>query len=222
MNLWAIIGGGESLKVEDIDRLRYRAKVICVNDAYRICPWGDYLYARDLDWWKSTPYGHSAPNHILARLSFDGYLLTGSALAASEFGIRHIDTVGPLGGLSASGAVHEGPPGAQNSGYQAIGIAVHNIVASGKPGKILLLGFDMGGRHWFGDHPAPLTNVKVNEYPMFARGFNSMVPDLSALGVEVVNCSPISAITCFRFGTVADEIRQIDPTLTESQPSRGE
>jgi hypothetical protein len=71
---------------------------------------------------------------------------------------------------------------------------------------------DMRGKHWFGDHPAPLTNVAENEYPMFAQGFNTMVPDLAALGVEVINCSPISAITCFRFATVQAALDEV-PTV---------
>jgi len=44
---------GPSLTEEDCDRARQaRATVIAVNDAYRLCPNADYLYACDQAWWK--------------------------------------------------------------------------------------------------------------------------------------------------------------------------
>lgn len=80
-----------------------------------------------------------------------------------------------------------------NSGYQAINIAV---LAGAK--RILLLGYDMkftGGRsHSHNGHP-----VKMAEqaYRGYAKNFASMLPHLKRLGIEVVNCAPGSAITCF-------------------------
>lgn len=83
-----------------------------------------------------------------------------------------------------------------NGGYQAVNIAV---LAGAK--RILLLGYDMrfaGGRsHWHAGHP-----VKVDEgaYTKYARNFNTMLPVLKKRGVEVINCTPGSAITAFARG----------------------
>ncbi len=64
--------------------------------------------------------------------------------------------------------------------------------------RILLLGYDAktgpkNEAHWFGDHPAaskPRVDLFVSKMP-------SLVPPLRALGIEVVNCSRRTALTCF-------------------------
>ena len=81
----------------------------------------------------------------------------------------------------------------RNSGYQAINIAV---LAGAR--RILLLGYDMrfidGRQHWFGNHP--IKNHEA-EFTGYAKRFRTMVEPLEKLGVEVVNCSPGSAIDAF-------------------------
>lgn len=80
-----------------------------------------------------------------------------------------------------------------NSGYQAINVAV---LAGAK--RVLLLGYDMrfasGRTHSHGGHPVQMPE---DAYRSYARKFSSMVPHLKRLGVEVLNCTPSSAITCF-------------------------
>lgn len=65
--------------------------------------------------------------------------------------------------------------------------------------RILLLGYDgkfgPGGKsHWFGDHP-----VRSDEptTATLARNLKQLVEPLATLGVEVINCSPDSAVDCF-------------------------
>lgn len=81
----------------------------------------------------------------------------------------------------------------RNSGYQALNIAV---LAGAK--KIVLLGYDMrfdgGKQHWFGEHPIRNTEA---EFATYAKRFRSTLPQLKTLGVEVLNCSPISLIDAF-------------------------
>lgn len=81
----------------------------------------------------------------------------------------------------------------RNSGYQAINFAVHAT-----PARIALLAYDMrfdGGKaHFHGDHP-----IKSHEpdFVGFAKRFRTMLPQLKTLGIEVLNCSPISLIDAF-------------------------
>ena len=91
----------------------------------------------------------------------------------------------------------------QNSGYQAIGLAYH-LGAS----RILLLGYDMqftdGRSHWHGDHPRGMGNA--NSVDKWARHFPAMAADLSAEGIEVLNCSRQTALTCFQRATIEDAL----------------
>lgn len=76
-----------------------------------------------------------------------------------------------------------------NSGFQGLNLAI----LFGSP-YIVLVGFDMrivsGKSHFFGDHPQGLFQRK--EYESFARKF---VP--APEGVEIVNATPGSALTCY-------------------------
>lgn len=99
-------------------------------------------------------------------------------------------------GLSFDPAyIHEGG----NSGYQAINLAVHFGAK-----RILLLGYDMGGKHWFGDHPKSLP-VKSN-YQIFMDNFATLPNDLKAAGVEVINCSRKTALAVFPRSTIEREL----------------
>lgn len=93
-----------------------------------------------------------------------------------------------------------------NSGYQAVNLAV-----LGGANRILLAGYDMkmgpgGKRHWHGDHPAALSQFHAASLERWRAAFPSMLPDLQRLGVEVINCTPGSAIECFPFAKLEDVI----------------
>lgn len=89
----------------------------------------------------------------------------------------------------------------QNSGHQAIAWAYQKGAR-----KIVLVGYDMqhtGGRtHWHGDHPRGLTNAQGIEG--WRRWFEPLAKDLALLGVEVINCSEETALTCFKRGNLHD------------------
>lgn len=101
---------------------------------------------------------------------------------------------GAEGGLSVDGsAIVTG----YNSGHQALNIAV---LAGAS--RVVLLGYDgkpgPGGRmHWFGDHPV---KTPPSWLPLYCRQLRVAAPMIAALGVEVVNCSPGSAIDAFARG----------------------
>lgn len=79
----------------------------------------------------------------------------------------------------------------RNSGYQAVNIAV---LAGAQ--RIILLGYDGrvidGKTHCFpGGHP------DKTHGGLYAKEYRSMVEPLRKLGVEVLNCTPGSAIDAF-------------------------
>lgn len=82
-----------------------------------------------------------------------------------------------------------------NSGYQAI-----NLAYLWGAERIILLGFDMqhtsGKVHFFGDHPKHLANGPCfhSIIPMFDR----LAKDLEEEGVEVINATRTTALTCFK------------------------
>ena len=56
-----------------------------------------------------------------------------------------------------------------------------------------------GRKHWHPLHPGHTVNPAedTTRYAMFRQVFESIVAPLEALGVEVLNCSRHSALTCF-------------------------
>ena len=98
------------------------------------------------------------------------------------------------------------PPGwigsGRNSGFQALNLAIQ---FGANP--ILFLGLDMrldAGSHWHGDHPPGLNNPNPEIVEVWRRIFAAEAPRLKARGIDVVNCSPGSALDCFEMANIED------------------
>lgn len=85
-------------------------------------------------------------------------------------------------------------PAGTNSGLQAMRVALM-LGAT----RIILLGLDMKGTHYFGKHPATLKNSTPADYQRMILHFHRWKAD-----AEVINCSPGSALTCFKTAALAD------------------
>ena len=97
----------------------------------------------------------------------------------------------PHAGISVDRSlIHTGA----NSGFQALNLA---ILAGAS--RVFLLGYDMqetGGKsHWFGDHPGSLK--RTSPYALFRKSFDDAADQIARLGVEVINCSSETSLTCF-------------------------
>jgi len=81
-----------------------------------------------------------------------------------------------------------------NSGAQAINLA---YLYGAK--TIILLGYDMqhtnGQKHFFGDHTGPLHN---GNHANYVKCFDKLANDLASEGVEVINCTRVTALTQFK------------------------
>lgn len=199
-----IAGAGPSLAAEDLERVQARARqdphvrLIVINRIWQWAPWADLLYACDGKWWRSS----EAPGPG----RFAGLKATQDPRAA-EFGALRV----PLdleGGTRKPGMSLEPwliRSGA-NSGYQALNLSLHLAGA----GRRILLGFDMqaAGRatHCHGEHDAAerLKNPGPANFEEWRSLFASAVPDLARAGVEVVNCSRDTALTCFPRASLED------------------
>lgn len=179
---YVLIGGGPSLTPEDVDAVRGRARVIAINDAYRLAPWADVLYAADRKW---IDWHDGVPSFTGPKFSIEG----GSTPATTRPGWTVLRNTGFVG-------LELDPTGLRagfNSGYQALNLAVHLGAR-----RILLLGYDMapavdGRSHWFGDHPDKMPSP----YDQMRAAFATLVEPLAELGVEVINCSRQTALLTF-------------------------
>lgn len=82
-------------------------------------------------------------------------------------------------------------PGAHsgtNSGLLGM-MAAHYLGAT----RILMCGFDLRGTHFFGKHPLPLCNTTSDRFDGFKKQFAMWRPR----GLEIVNCTPDSALTAY-------------------------
>ena len=173
------LGGGPSLTPADVDTVRGWAPVIAINDAYRVAPWADVLYACDDKWW--------AWHQGVATFAGAKYAL--DAKATRWPGVQVLRNAGEKGLELDPTGLRTG----RNSGYQAINLAVHVGAA-----RIVLLGYDMspapdGRTHWFGDHP----DKAPSPYALMRTAFDTLVAPLAAAQVEVLNCSRRTALTAF-------------------------
>jgi hypothetical protein len=60
-----------------------------------------------------------------------------------------------------------------------------------------------GRKHWFGDHPTPRMNRK-SKYEKWVTNFAAAIPGLKSAGVEVINCTPVTALKCFHQMSLKD------------------
>jgi hypothetical protein len=190
-----ILTSGPGLTEEQVEHARLATlnegvNAIAINSTFKLAPWAEVIYAGDLAWWKK--YHKEA-----ARTGAD--LWTCDHQAEHHYKINRVKGVNRPGlGLNV---LHTGG----NSGYQALNLAFLFGCR-----RILLLGFTMrvidGRKHWHPDHPAPLTQVVLPDE--WRHKFTKMADDLKAHGCTVLNCDPLSALTCFPMSTIEEELER--------------
>lgn len=141
--------------------------VIAVNNSWMAVKCYTHIYAADCCWWEE--YGAGITSEA-ARWCSDEF-------TARRFGINWLPSA---------------IPGSFNSGQRAIELAIH-LGAS----RVLLLGYDCSirnGTHWHGNH-ALLSNPDKFSVVRWQDEFSR----LSAIagGVEIINCSRYTRLTCF-------------------------
>ena len=64
--------------------------------------------------------------------------------------------------------------------------------------RLLLLGFDMHGTHFFGEHPLPLRNTTEKIFATHIRQFDGFY------GCDVINCTPNSSLKRFKIAVLQE------------------
>lgn len=193
-----IAASGPSLSPEVAERCRGR-RVIAVNDAYRLLPFADVLYAGDGDWWEVH---HGCPDFAGEKWTVHNPRVTnGNAVMAARYGLHVVAGASQIdaGGFSLRPErIHYG----NCSGFQAINLALLFGAT-----RIVLVGFDMrvvdGKRHFFGDHPEPLGNL--GKYEHFLPAFDHAAKTLPK-HIQIVNCTPGSALRSFPMAELQAEL----------------
>lgn len=188
-----IVASGPTLTLAQIRivaqaRMRQRIRIMTVNDAVFVCPFVDWQHASDEPWWRAYD---GLPN-------FPGFKSSISKTRyASVFTFENTDTTGydPRPGMLRSGGL---------SGYQAIHIAAQCGVK-----QIALVGFDMAGGHFFGDHPANIPHPSPN-WDHRHKDMLDLAEAIWPLGIEIVNCSPESRLRAWPKDDLERTIRRFE------------
>lgn len=176
-----IIGTGPSLTQEDVSYCHGRAKVIAIKDAIQMAPCAECLYSCGGDagrWWQRN--GDSLNDYEGLRYTLD---------PAAEKWAGVLENTGFIGLETYPNGLRTG----HNSGYQAIGLAVHLGAA-----KIILVGYDLmpsadGKDHFFGAH----WHKATPPFDRFRPLFDTLVEPLKALDIQIINATRRTALTCF-------------------------
>lgn len=184
-----VIATGPSAGRADLRRAAQWPR-ICVNDAFRLAPDGDALYGADHRWW--------ALHHEAARKTFTrGEFWTCEARAAEAFGLKCVAYErGP--GLSERAGIIRTGGWLGNSGAQAL-----NLAYLWGARRLVLVGFDFQGTHFFGNHPSRWASAPL---ATLAREMHGMALDLYRLGVEVINCSDSTALRYWPTSTLEEAL----------------
>jgi len=160
--------------------------VIAVNDAYRRLPFADILYSGCRKWWR---YHEGCPDFTGEKWSCHGIGTNDSndnLHLADRYGVRLIAGRRKPSFSFERGFIHYGG----NSGFQAVNLAL--LMADG---PIIMVGFDMHGSHFFGEHPEPIRKAKRG-YNGFIEKFRIAAQTLNGRRT-IINATPGSALDCF-------------------------
>jgi hypothetical protein len=169
-------------------------RVIAINDAWKLLPSADVLYACDGLWWKTKGTDGRPMIDAIRQSGFAGQLWTQGKAAADAYGLHYVRGWGDPGLTKR----HDGINNGKNSAFQAMNLA--KLFGWSTLETIVTAGLDMqrtnGKQHFFGDHPKPLSNTIP--FDECIRLFAQLAADFSSAGVDVVNCSAQTALQCFR------------------------
>lgn len=204
----ALLGSGAGMSQQVANYLRGKCYVLAINDNYLLAPWCDFHWHCDVKWWNWAMSGrHPAqakfgPPDKMSKL-FQGLRAIRMTLDNSYHckdqcprlrivGNASFQRPKAIGGLSQDRRyIRTGG----NSGFQCLNIAYHL-----EPRRLLLCGYNMQASndrdvHWFGQHPVR-TSPSIF-LSTFRKYFDSAAPLLQDKGIEVINCTPGSALTTF-------------------------
>jgi hypothetical protein len=190
------LASGPSLTAEVCARIRGR-RSIAVNSSAALAPFASVLFFTDSGWYE--------PRRDLVA-NWAGLVISMSRTAKGELPdkVKRVQGQGDpqaLPGFSRGpGVIQQG----RSSGHTAVSLAIA-LGAS----RVVLLGYDMrfveGREHFHGEYKGP-RDVGIYERE-FLPGFAGWKEAAAAVGVEVVNATPGSALKEFPFMSLDEVLR---------------
>ncbi len=200
----AILAAGPSITKEQCDVARGRGwYAIAINETWRIAQWAPARYGCDWQWWRTC---RPRPDE------FKGLCILGSLpntnarrphLAPDMRGqaetLRYVPVRAGYGKFIWTGRdIGAG----SNSAFQAA-----NLASRWGASRLVLLGVDCHSpnRHWHGNHNHPeAPHQKKSLMKTWIRAWEMAKPQLIERKIEVINCSPGSALKAFPMMRVED------------------
>jgi len=171
-----IAGSGASQSASQLKALRPIGYTIVINETRLLAPWANMLYACDRRYWE------------VKKPEFDGLKVSGQKVDQAHCAnVRAVDEM--LWGDEVGGG--------GNSGFQSL-----NLALKWGSRKIILTGIDLTGGHWHQAHGAGLANPQEQTFKRWLSAFRKASPICEDMGADVVVCSHLSALDCFRRQTV--------------------
>jgi len=179
----AIVASGPSAKRVAYGALEGRIPhTIAIKENIELCPWADVVYGCDPAWWrncfglpdyKGLKVAHRSSFSTVQQIKID---TTRDQLLTAEPGV-----------IGCGG----------NSGFQAVNLAIQFGAR-----RILLLGFDAAdthGVHWYGRANGDgRANPGEWNFKRWRKAFDHAAVQAPSLGVEILNASPLTALTGFK------------------------
>jgi len=201
-----IIGGGPSLLQQDLTPI-HTQRVIGVNHAFSLGPWVDICWYGDKEW------GYTNAKKLR---EYGGIIATCSA-ATEQNRFPNIKYVNRSKQYGIEYVKRTHVAWNSNSGASAISLA-YWLGAK----RVILLGFDMknpadvkDNTHWHNEYekrfqkPGKLTDP----YPRFMKGWPYIVKDAARIGLEIINCTPDSALTIIPYKPFEEICREISVSM---------
>jgi hypothetical protein len=127
--------------------------------------------------------------HYQSLRDFSGIIAHCAAHKVTQIGTHYFHRGNPTG--IDKRPAYVAPNG--NAGFSSINFAYHLGVR-----RVVLLGYDMrvveGDSNWHKDHPIKYGTLP---YPRYLKRAKYVAADALALGLDIINCTPGSAITCW-------------------------
>jgi hypothetical protein len=185
-----ILGGGPSLTKAQIESAK-RFKRIATNNAFLLDLDSEVMCWGDTAW------------YINNRATFKPHKgLKVTWRHASQYPGLDIKTMLHQKKMPPAISLNPCTIAGSNTGHGAINLAVHFGA-----NRIILLGFDMhykNGFNWHKNHKEHALIARYNK--VFIPQLEMAAKELETMGIEVLNCTPGSALDCFPFANI-EEVR---------------
>lgn len=213
-----IVATGPSLKKDQLEvintsRSRNQCRVFTINNSFEKVAQTDVQLSCDGPWWR-----YYWPRWKELR-ELPAMMFTWYPELAEQFGIEYIQAIVKNGLSTDPGVVHIN----HGSGPMMINLALHFGIS-----RLLLIGHDMkfasdynaakrdpgsSPRHYFGEYPDvlqhwPSVKVKQGVLDGLITAYNGIQNDIYNRGIplEIINCTPGSALTSFPTSTLEKEL----------------